>query len=152
IDEFLAIKGRGPDATFADPGIPRIVPILVDVLRAQRSAKCNGSAECLSLRQQLAKDVEQALASKVFGASLDVLDVVLKDQDARREIGMMTSYMTRQNGDGGALGGSTAPSSPSSTPFVSGRGPGALDQSVAAAVDALGALGDLHDIRPLYPI
>ncbi len=57
--------------------------------------------------------------------------------------------MTRQEA---ALGGDTGAAA-SSTPFAgSKRGPGALDQSIAAIVDALGALGDLRDVRALYPI
>lgn len=144
VDEFLSVNGRGPEAAFADPGIPRFATAMIDVLRAQRVAKCNGSNECPALRQQLTKDVETSLASRIFGASLDMVDLILKDPVARREIGLMTTYMTRQ--DGPSEGMSLAQASSTAI------GPKALDQTIAAAVDALGALGDLRDIRPLYPV
>jgi hypothetical protein len=75
--------------------------------------------------------------------------VLFSDPNAREEIGRLVSYVTRQ---GQALGG--VPAAPSSTPFATStaRAPGALDQSIAASVDAIGALGDLKEVRPLYPI
>jgi hypothetical protein len=145
VDEFLTVNGRGEGATFRDRGIPQIVPVLVDLARSQRLARCNGEATCSGLGTQLAADLENSLKTPLFGAGLDLVDVILRDEPARRELGRMTSYMMRQKAPWGG-------SSPSSTPFTTGRGPGALDQSIAAAVDALGALGDMQSIRPLYPM
>ena len=93
--------------------------------------------------------MEKTLKGKVFLAGLDLLDAVLGDPEMRGEVGRMTSYMFRQEG---ALGGDKTQSA-SSTPFAGkARGPGVLDQSTAALVDALGAFGDLKDVRALYPI
>lgn len=158
IDEFLTINGRGDDAKFNDPGVPQIAPTIISLLRDQRLAKCKGdggavapqgAALCPALRTDLAVDVEKTLNGKVMLAGLDLLDVVLADPDMRGEVGRMTSYMFRQDGP---LGGDKTQSA-SSTPFAGkARGPGVLDQSIAALVDALGALGDLKDVRGLYPI
>lgn len=148
VDEFLGIHGRGAEAKFADPGIPQIAPVIIGLLRAQRLAKCAGDDACPALRKDLAKDVQETLEGRVFGSGLDLLDAVLSDRAMRGEIGRMTSYMFRAEGK---LGGDTSASA-SSTPFSgSKKGPGVLDQSIAALVDALGAMGDLSDIRRMYP-
>jgi hypothetical protein len=147
VDELFAVKGRGDGAVFADPGVPHLIPAFINVLRSQRLAKCNGEAACTALRQQLAKDVDATLASPIVGASLDLVDVLLQDVAARQELGRMASFLTRQAGPwaGPQL-------SLDSTPFATTEGPGALDQAIAGLVDGLGALGDLRDIRPLYPV
>jgi hypothetical protein len=149
VDEFLAINGRGAEAKFADPGIPQLVPVIVNLLRSQRLAKCEGTVECPAIRQQMTKDVDETINSTLLKAALDLFDVILRDPSARREIGRLTAYMTRQEA---ALGG--ASTAPSSTPFATSkaRAPGALDQSIAALVDALGALGHLEAVRPFYPV
>jgi hypothetical protein len=149
VDELLTVNGRGDQAAFADPGVAAMAPVLINLLRSQRLAKCRDDADCPQLRKQLAADVEDSLKSDIFGKSLDLIDVFLRDESARREIGRMLSYITRQ---GDALGGASV--APSSTPFATtnARSPGALDQTTAAMVDALGALGDLKEIRPFYPI
>ncbi len=150
-DELLKVEGRGVDAKFADPAVPRIASIAIEILRAQRLAKCNGDATCPALRRDLVADVEATLKAPITGASLDLVDVILRDENARRELGRMTSYLTRQSTPLGTAGGGTA--SASSTPFAAvGRGPGVLDQSIAATVDAAYALGDLREIRALYPV
>lgn len=148
VDEFFTIDGRGEQAKFRDQGIPQIAPVVIGLLRAQRLAKCKGDADCPALRQDLAKDIEDDLKDKVFTAGLDLLDAVLADRAMRGEVGRMTSYMFR---DDGKLGGDTSAAA-SSTPFSgSKKGPGVLDQSLAALVDALGAMGDLSEIRRMYP-
>ncbi|MFO0741764.1 MAG: hypothetical protein U0270_38060 [Labilithrix sp.] len=148
VDEFLTINGRGADAKFADPGIPQIAPVIIGLLRAQRLAKCKSDTDCPALRQDLSKEMEEDLKKPVFTSALDLLDAVLADKPMRGEIGRMTSYMFRADGK---LGGDTTASA-SSTPFSgSKKGPGVLDQSLAALVDALGAVGDLSDVRRMYP-
>jgi hypothetical protein len=150
-DEIFRVDGRGDDAHFADPAVAGVVPKLVDLLVAQRTAECNGDPSCPALRTDLARSAEAKLGSPLLSALLDLVDVLLKDEPARRELGRMTSYLTRQDTPLVGAGGD-APSA-SSRPFAtSSRGPGALDQSIAAVVDALGAIGDMRDIRPLYPV
>lgn len=151
VDEFLRVIGRGPDAKLADPGIARVAPAIINALRAQRNAKCNGDTSCPALRKDLAVDLEDSLKKPLTRASLDLVDVFLNDPVARREVGRLTSYLTRQQGPLGTAG-SGLPQVASSTPFTTSRGPGVLDQSIAALVDALGSLGDLRDLRPFYPI
>jgi hypothetical protein len=156
IDEFLSVKGRGADAAFVDPGVGQLAPVIIDLLRSQRVAECKGTIECPALRKDLTADIETSLKSLLTKTSLDLLDFLLRDEPARRELGRMTSYLTRQSdplaGAGDVVGPASAGASPSSTPFANLRGPGVLDQSIAALVDALGALGDLEDVRPLYPM
>lgn len=148
VDEFATINGRGEGAKFADPGIPRIAPVIITLLRAQRLAKCKNDPTCPALRHDLAKDVEDTLKGKVFTSGLDLIDAVLADKAMRGEVGRMTSYMFRSDGK---LGGDKTASA-SSTPFGgSKKGPGVLEQSLAALVDALGAVGDLSDVRRMYP-
>ena len=149
VDELVAVNGRGDKAQFADPGVPAMIPVLIDLLRSQRDAKCLASADCPALRKDLAVEVENSLSKDIVGASLDLLDTLLKDQTTRRELGRMLTYLTSK---GDALGGASV--DPSATPFAqtTARAPGALDQTIAATVDALGALGDLKEIRPFYPV
>ncbi|MBX3227605.1 MAG: hypothetical protein KIT84_14720 [Labilithrix sp.] len=149
VDEFLTVDGRGDEAKFRDPGVPQIAPVIIELLRAQRLAKCKGDTACPALRKDLALDVEETLKGNLVTSGLDLLDVILRDKEMRGELGRMTSYMFRQDGP---LGGDKA-QGPSSTPFAGkARGPGVLDQSIAALVDALGAMGDMKDVRAMYPV
>ncbi len=156
VDEFFSVKGRGEGAAFVDPGVSQLAPVVIALLRSQRVAECGGTLECPKLRKELTADLETALRKPLARASLDLLDFFLADEPARRELGRMVSYLTRQTdplaGAGDVVNPANTQASPSSTPFADLRGPGVLDQSIAALVDALGALGDLKDIRPLYPM
>lgn len=150
VDEFFTVNGRGTDAQFADPGVAQLAPVIIDLLRQQRLAKCAGDVTCQTLRVGLATDLESDLTDPVFTSGLDLVDVVLADPQLRGEIGRMAAYMFRQST---ALGGANA--SASATPFSqssSSLAPGALDQTISALVDALGGLGDLSDVRGLYPV
>jgi hypothetical protein len=147
VDEFLTINGRGPDAKFADQGIPQLTPVVIELLRAQREAKCRND-KCAAFKADTVADVKKSLDSALTKTGLDLVDVMLQDEPTRVELGRMTSYLTRQSGPLASAGAN----SPSATPFATARGPGVLDATIAALVDALGALGDLRDIRPLYPM
>jgi hypothetical protein len=149
VDELVSVNGRADEAQFVDPGVPAMLPVLIDLLRSQRDAKCLNTADCPALRKDLAVGVESSLNKEIVGASLDLLDVFLGDGTARRELGRMVTYLTSK---GDALGGASV--DPSATPFAqtTARAPGALDQTIAATVDTFGALGDLEEVRPFYPV
>jgi hypothetical protein len=149
VDEIAGVEGRGPEAKWIDPATPALVTAIIDALRAQRLAECAGTTDCPRLRQEGTKGIAELLDGKLLPATLDLLDVVLRDEPARREIGRVIAYMMRQ---GTGLGGVAA--TPGSRPFGTSqaRAPGALDTSIAALVDGLGALGDLSEVRALYPM
>jgi len=149
VDELVAVDGSGPAARWRDPGVPKLAAAALDTLRAQRFAECGEAPTCPSLARSAVQSATDVLDNKLLPATLDLLEVILRDEPARREIGRLVAYMTRE---GSGLGGTNA--APSSRPFATSqaRAPGALDTSTVALVDGLGALGDLTDVRAFYPM
>jgi hypothetical protein len=149
VDEMVGVEGRGADSKWVDRATPALAGAVLDALRAQRLAECAGTTDCPRLRQEGTNGLAEVLDGKLLSPTLDLLDVVVRDEPARREIGRLVAYMMRQ---GSGLGGAAA--NPASRPFGTSqaRAPGALDASLAALVDGLGGLGDLTEIRALYPM
>jgi hypothetical protein len=107
VDEFLAVGNANMPAktqAFADPALPKILPVLIDTLRAQLLARCGSdeaTGKCVWARgivktpimlpptsasqpaAALWNEAVTTLSGPTFAASMDVLDALRRDPAAR---------------------------------------------------------------------
>ena len=98
VDQFLRIQGTGPAAKFADPSLPKVTPVLVDMVRAQMLARCPDSfappfKRCAWARDELANGLSDRMKGPLFAAALDLLEAIRKDDPARSEMEALLGYL-----------------------------------------------------------
>lgn len=133
-DQFLGTTGTGTQTTFTNPSLPKITPVLVDVMRAQAWARCPKSFappydKCVWAKETLPKNAEDTLRGPMFSAAVDVVDSLRSDGRARRETEGFLQYMldaTSQND--------------------------ALASMLASAVDMLQVLRDDQNLIPFFKV
>jgi hypothetical protein len=135
VDTYLSVKGTGPSAAFENPAIVRALPKVLDTLRAQLSSHCprdpkHPEAPCVWAAETLPKEVEEWMSGPSYAAAVDLLDVVRKDETARRELERLALYLI----DDTAVGGQ----------------PSRLTTSLAAAADSLLFLNGASNLTPIY--
>lgn len=133
-DQFLGTTGSGTQTAFANPSIPKMTPVLVDVMRAQMWARCPKSfappyERCAWAKDTLPKSAEDTLRGPMFAGAVDVLDSLRSDGRARRETEGFLQYMldaTSQND--------------------------ALASLLASSVDTLQVLRDDKNLIPFFKV
>lgn len=97
-DRFLAVSGKGREASFVNPGMKVMVPELVDVLRSQLFAHCPTSfsppyAPCDWARKELPKRAEELISGPLTSTAIDVIDAIAADPDSRKEVTLLLAYL-----------------------------------------------------------
>ncbi len=134
VDQFLAVNGTGDSATFKNPVISKLSPTLIDLLRSQIWSHCPDSfvppyTRCGWLRDDLAKKMGDTVKSPLFASGMDVLDIIRKDDRAKKELQALLLYFTD-------------PTSKNE----------ALSSMRAAATDGMQVLQNDDDLVPFYHI
>lgn len=98
VDQFLGVTGTGPGSTFTNVSVPKIVPTVIDMTRAQLFSHCPQSftppyPRCDWARDQLTTLLSNVVRGPTFSASLDLLEAVRKDDNARRQVGLLVQYL-----------------------------------------------------------
>lgn len=98
VDQFISIQGTGAAAKFADPSLPKITPVLVDMVRAQMLARCPDSfappfKRCAWARDELANGLADRIKGPLFAAAMDLLDAIRQDDPARSEMEALLGYL-----------------------------------------------------------
>jgi hypothetical protein len=117
VDEFLSVKNAnmpGQTQTFADPAIPKLVPLLVDVVRAQLLARCGNdetTGKCRWARGDvrtpvvtpasgppstpvpLWNEAMTTLSGPLFAATTDLLDAMRLNAGARAAQEDLLTYL-----------------------------------------------------------
>ena len=94
VDQFLGVSGAGPTATFKDAAIPKIAPILVDVLRAQLLAHCPTPGQtCDWAKTDLTQHATDTVGGPLMAAALDVVEAIRADANGRQELEAATQYL-----------------------------------------------------------
>jgi hypothetical protein len=98
VDQFLSVNGTGAGSTFANVAIPKFVPTLIDVTRAQLFAHCPTTfaapgTRCAWARDQLTTELGNVVHGPTFAATMDVLDAMRKDTSARLQTGDLLQYL-----------------------------------------------------------
>jgi hypothetical protein len=98
VDQFLGTTGIKSNTTFANPSIPKLTPIIVDMLRAQLWQRCPKSfvepfEKCTWARDQLAQKAGETMGGPLMSAGIDVMDAIRKDPEGRRETEKLLEYL-----------------------------------------------------------
>ncbi|MBX3214045.1 MAG: hypothetical protein KF850_18565 [Labilithrix sp.] len=98
VDQFLGTTGIRSNSAFANPSIPKMTPVIVDMLRAQLWAHCPRSfvapyEKCTWAREELAAKAEETLAGPLVTAGVDVMDALRGDPEGRRETEKLLEYL-----------------------------------------------------------
>lgn len=132
VDQFLGVAGSGDQARWMSPTLPKITPVLVDMLRAQMHAHCPSTyqppyADCPWARVELTKNAEEKFTGPAFAATIDLMDAIRQDEGARRELEGLLQYL---------LDATTADDS--------------LASLLASAADSIQIMNDDTDLVPIY--
>jgi hypothetical protein len=99
VDQFLDVDGQNtPKATFKNPALPKILPVVLDVLRAQLAARCPASvappySTCLWARTDLTSTLETTMKGPTFASAVDLVDAIRQNDDARTHIEELATYL-----------------------------------------------------------
>ena len=134
VDQFLGTTGIKSNSQFANPTIPKMTPVILDMLRAQLWAHCPKSfvepyQKCTWARDELPKKAEETLGGPLMTTGIDVMDAMRKDPEGRRETEKMMEYL-----------------------FDSTSKNDALASLLASANDLLQVMRDDENLMPLYKV
>jgi len=128
VDQFFAIDGSGTSARFHDAAIPKILPKLIDMQRAQVFAHCpDPKATCTWATTELPKNLSDAVGGPTFAATIDLLEALRNDDATRIELEKLLVYLLDSASDNDAQA-----------------------TTLAASVDLLQVLDDSVNLTPLY--
>lgn len=108
VDQFLGVSGTGTMSAFKEPGLPKITPVLVGMLRAQLLAHCPDSftppyKSCTWMKSELTNNMADSIKGPQFAAVLDVLDQIRRDDPARAELESLLGYLVDSASQNDAL-------------------------------------------------
>lgn len=112
-DVFMGTVGAGSARRFTNPTMTKMAPKIVDLLRAQLNVHCPTSFvppydTCTWARDELAKKAGESLGSPITSGAIDVMDVLRKDPNGRRELERMLQYVMDASSKGDALASTLA--------------------------------------------
>jgi hypothetical protein len=98
VDQFMGTTGIKSNTTFSNPAIPKMTPVIVDMLRAQLYAHCPNSfappyEKCVWARDELAKKAEEVLGGPLMATGIDVMDAIRSDPEGRKETEKLLTYL-----------------------------------------------------------
>lgn len=130
VDQLFAVEGSGRDSAFKNKAISKILPLVLDLTRAQIASHCpDPTKECTWASKELSASVESALGGPTAASLVDLLDAIRKDDAARLEIEKLIVYLLDGASDNDAQ-----------------------TTTLMAAVDLLQVLDDDANLEPLYRI
>lgn len=108
VDQFLGVNGIQTNATFRNPAIPKMTPVIVDVVRGQLLAHCPKSfappyEKCAWATDELVQKATDTLGGPLVGSGIDVMDALRKDPEGRRQMEMMMQYLLDEGSKNDAL-------------------------------------------------
>jgi hypothetical protein len=105
VDQFLDVNGKNTASqSFVNKATPRIVPVLVDAMRAQLWAHCPPpSNRCPWARTDLSTNASATLGGPTFAASMDLVDAIRRNEAGRTELEKLLTYLSDAGSDNLAL-------------------------------------------------
>ncbi|MBX3234009.1 MAG: hypothetical protein KIT84_33285 [Labilithrix sp.] len=115
VDQFLGVSGIKSNSSFKNPSIPKMTPVILDLLRSQLWAHCPNTfaaplddnvahPTCEWARKELVEKASDSLAGPLATTGIDVMDAMRKDPEARREMNRMMEYLVDAASQNDALG------------------------------------------------
>ncbi|MDB4946620.1 MAG: hypothetical protein JWP97_6154 [Labilithrix sp.] len=98
VDQFMAVSGAKATSQFANPTMPKMAPVIVELLRSQLLAHCPQSftppyAKCAWATTELTQKATDTLTGPLAGAGLDVMEAIRADQDGRVQMEKLLQYL-----------------------------------------------------------
>ena len=98
VDQFMGVTGAQSTSTFANPTMPKMTPVIIDLVRAQLNAHCPQSftppyAKCTWARDELTKKAEDTLTGPLTSAGLDMMESVRADKEGRVQMELLLQYL-----------------------------------------------------------
>ncbi|HEY2517652.1 MAG TPA: hypothetical protein VGI39_42575, partial [Polyangiaceae bacterium] len=96
VDTFLSVNGTGTSSTWADPVLPRVLPLLLQTLRAQIGANCPTAridGSCTWGRTDLTQKMSTTFNGPLFAGVVDLVDAIRSDDTARGEFEKLAQYL-----------------------------------------------------------
>jgi hypothetical protein len=98
VDQFMGVSGAKATSVFANPTMPKMTPVIIDLLRAQLNAHCPTSfvppyAPCTWARTELTQKATDTLTGPLASAGLDMMEALRADKDGRREMEVLMQYL-----------------------------------------------------------
>ncbi len=98
VDQFMGVSGAKSTSAFKNPTMPKMTPVIVDLLRAQLNKRCPQSfsppyAECTWARKDLTDHAAATLTGPLASAGLDVMNAIRADKDGRHEMEVLMQYL-----------------------------------------------------------
>jgi hypothetical protein len=98
VDQFMGVSGAKSTSTFKNPTMPKMTPVIIDLLRAQLNKRCPQSfsppyAECTWARKDLTDHAAQTLTGPLTSAGLDMMSSIRADKDGRHEMEVLMQYL-----------------------------------------------------------
>jgi hypothetical protein len=109
VDQFLDVAGQNTaNATFKNGAVPAILPVVIDLLRAQMWARCPSTytspgANCTWARHDLTANMATTVSGPTFAAAMDLADAIRRDDAARANIEQLLAYLLNAASDNEAL-------------------------------------------------
>lgn len=108
VDQFMGVSGKAASAQFTNKGLPKITPVAIDMLRGQLYAHCPKSFEppyepCAWATKELTQKAEETMGGPLFATGIDMMDAIRKDDEGRRQLGLMMQYLLDEASSNEAL-------------------------------------------------
>ncbi|MGZ5970697.1 MAG: hypothetical protein ACXWP4_23660, partial [Polyangiales bacterium] len=130
VDQLFAVDGAKTSATFKNQAVPKVLPLVIDIVRAQIAAHCpDPSMPCTWASKDLAASLSKAIAGPTAATAIDLLDAIRNDPNARPELERLLAYLLDGASDNDAQ-----------------------TTTLMAAVDLLQVLDDDTNLEPLYRV
>jgi hypothetical protein len=130
VDQLFAVDGAKGASSFKNQAVPKVLPLVIDIVRAQIAAHCpDPSMPCTWASKDLAASLEKAISGPTAATSIDLLDAIRNDPAARVELERLLAYLLDGASDNDAQ-----------------------TTTLMAAVDLLQVLDDDANLEPLYRV
>jgi hypothetical protein len=131
VDTFFSVTGENtPNQQFADPSLPKVLPLLIDAARAQLGAHCPPPyTSCPWASQTLYQNTLTTIGGPLFATSMDLQEATRKDIPSRTETEKLLTYL-----------------------FNAASANDALAELLSSADDIIQVLRDDANLVPLYHV
>ncbi len=101
VDQLFTINGSGNASTFANASVPKILPVILGVLREQLVARCPASFSppyppCAWAGQDLANHMQETTTGPTFAGAMDLTEALRTNAVSRQSLEQLLTYLLNQ--------------------------------------------------------
>src|SRR5207247_7109961 len=92
----FATTGSGATTDWANKGVLKILPVLIDTIRDQVAAHCPDArltGSCPWAREELTRNVSDTVSGPLFASVIDLIDALRADDAARTELERLLQFL-----------------------------------------------------------